>query len=65
MASKIGRLSPSKTLLLLCDLQEKFAPNIQYFNQIVENTGRVLDIAKQLNVPYLVTEQYPKGSYIL
>ncbi|RNA09417.1 isochorismatase domain-containing 2A [Brachionus plicatilis] len=61
MASRIGRLNPSKTLLLLCDLQEKFAPNIHYFNQVVENSGRVLDIAKLLNIPYLVTEQYPKG----
>ncbi|CAF0918248.1 unnamed protein product, partial [Brachionus calyciflorus] len=56
-----GRLNPSRTLLLLCDMQDKFAPHIQYFNQIVDNSGRLVDIAKHLNVPYIATEHYPKG----
>jgi hypothetical protein len=61
MIRGIGRLNPSKTVLLLCDLQEKFQPSIQYFNDIVETSSRVLDICKHLDVPYVVTEHYPKG----
>lgn len=61
MASKIGKLNPSRTILLLCDIQEKFAKNIQYFNEITANSIRVLEACKLIGVPVLATEQYPKG----
>ena len=61
MISRIGRLNPSKTFLLLCDMQEKFATTIQHFDEIVLNSEKVLDACKLLQVPYLVTEHYPKG----
>lgn len=63
-AARIGRLNPTKTVLLLCDMQEKFARIIQHFNPIVETSNRVLDTCKILNIPYVVTEHYPKGYYI-
>jgi hypothetical protein len=62
---RIGRLNPSKSVLLLCDLQEKFSRTIQYFNEIVNTSNRVLDTCKLLNVPYLVTEHYPKGRKVI
>ncbi len=65
MIRNIGRLNPSKTVLLLCDLQEKFAPSIQYFTEIVQTSSRVFDICKHLDVPYLVTEHYPKGKKLI
>ena len=36
MSFKIGRLNPSKTLLLLCDMQEKFAKSMLHFNEVVK-----------------------------
>ena len=42
-------------------MQEKFARTIKYFNEIVDTSSRVLDTCKVVNVPYLVTEHYPKG----
>jgi hypothetical protein len=63
MALRLGRLNPSKSVLLLCDLQEKFAKNIQHFDAIVETSGKVASLARILNVPSIITEQYPKGKY--
>ena len=58
---KLGRLNPSKTLLLLCDMQDKFAGSITHFNEIVEASGRLASTAKYLNIDTFITEHYPKG----
>ncbi|KAH9403530.1 Isochorismatase domain-containing protein 2, mitochondrial [Tyrophagus putrescentiae] len=57
----VGQLAARQTAVFLCDLQEKFRPNIQYFDPIVEVSSRLLRTAKILNLPVVVTEQYPKG----
>ena len=44
-------------------MQDKFRPSIKYFPQIVETSNKLLQVCKILDVPYVVTEQYPKGSY--
>jgi hypothetical protein len=61
---RIGRLNPTKTILLLCDMQEKFARSIQFFNEIVETSARVHETCKLAKVPCLITEHYPKGFFI-
>ncbi|CAJ1062439.1 isochorismatase domain-containing protein 2 [Xyrichtys novacula] len=60
MAS-LGRLSSKDAVLLLCDMQEKFRPNIFQFNNIVSNAARLLQASRVLGIPPIVTEQYPKG----
>jgi len=57
----LGRINPSTTALFLCDMQEKFRPMISYFNQVVLNSNRVLHAAKVMDMPVLISEQYPKG----
>lgn len=57
----VGRLVPNRSALFLCDLQEKFRPIVQYFPEIVAISGRMLHAAKALNMPVIITEQYPKG----
>ncbi|XP_028677441.2 isochorismatase domain-containing protein 2 [Erpetoichthys calabaricus] len=59
--SKIGRLSMRGTVLLLCDMQEKFRPNIVHFGEIVSNAARLLQAFRILGLPHLATEQYPRG----
>ncbi|XP_054169159.1 isochorismatase domain-containing protein 2-like [Oppia nitens] len=59
--ARVGQLSAKKSALFLCDLQEKFRPMIQYFPAIVEVSRRLLCAAKLLDMPVIVTEQYPKG----
>ena len=57
----LGRISVPKTALFVCDIQEKFAKNIKYFPQVVENTSKLLQASKVMNIPVIYTEQYPKG----
>lgn len=42
-------------------MQEKFRHNIAYFPQIVSVAARMLRVARLLEVPVLLTEQYPQG----
>ena len=62
MAQRVTPLSREKSILLLCDMQEKFRPAIKYFPQIIETSNKLLQACKILDVPYVVTEQYPKGN---
>ncbi|XP_056299974.1 isochorismatase domain-containing protein 2 [Pseudoliparis swirei] len=57
----IGRLSTNDSVLLLCDMQEKFRPNIFQFTNIVSNAARLLQASRVLGIPSILTEQYPKG----
>ncbi|XP_077169864.1 isochorismatase domain-containing protein 2 [Paroedura picta] len=60
-ACRLGKVFPKTSILFLCDMQEKFRPNISYFPQIVSVAARMLKVAKALEIPTVVTEQYPKG----
>lgn len=61
MSKSLGLLKASKSALFLCDMQVKFAPNIAYFNEIVQNSKRVMGAAQVMELPIMATEQYPKG----
>ncbi|CAK8695405.1 isochorismatase domain-containing protein 2-like [Clavelina lepadiformis] len=62
MAGKrLGRLCEKSSALFLCDMQEKFRPSIVYISQIIEVSKRMANLAKILDMPTIVTEQYPKG----
>ncbi|KAF5916917.1 isochorismatase domain-containing protein 2 isoform X2 [Diceros bicornis minor] len=56
----VGRLIPGSSILFLCDMQEKFR-YVAYFPQIVSVAARMLKVARMLEVPAVLTEQYPKG----
>lgn len=59
--SRIGRLSPSTAALLVCDVQERFRLVISGFPAVVDTTSRMVRAAKALELPIVVTEQYPKA----
>ncbi|XP_046360652.2 isochorismatase domain-containing protein 2-like isoform X1 [Haliotis rufescens] len=62
MASRrLGRIALENSTLFMCDMQEKFRPTIQYFPQIINVANRMLNAANTLDMPVVVTEQYPKG----
>jgi isochorismate hydrolase len=56
-----GHLRPDTALLLVVDVQEKFAPVVSNFSEVVHNAAIVVRGCRELNVPIIVTEQYPKG----
>ena len=53
-------LDPEKTALVIVDLQEAFVPAIHDFETIVARTAIVVRAARLLNLPILLTEQYPQ-----
>ncbi|KAF2982607.1 hypothetical protein EK904_010234 [Melospiza melodia maxima] len=42
-------------------MQERFRPAIKYFGDIISVGQRLLQGARLLGIPVIVTEQYPKG----
>lgn len=54
-------LSAPDSLLLIVDIQERLLPVMQDGARVVRNAGILLQAAQALDLPSLVTEQYPKG----
>lgn len=57
----IPRLRLDDVALLVIDVQERLMPTIVDRDKLVSNCATLLQIAGVLGIPYLVTEQYPKG----
>ncbi|MFT5722027.1 MAG: nicotinamidase-related amidase [Motiliproteus sp.] len=54
-------ISPDNALLLVVDIQEKLVPAVCQPEQLIKQTGWLMEIAVLLKVPVLVSEQYPQG----
>ncbi|CAL1680738.1 unnamed protein product [Lasius platythorax] len=54
-------IKQGKTALFICDVQEKFAKAIYEFDKIVQNSTKLINALKLLNVPMLVSEQNPNS----
>ena len=61
MASRLGKIAAKSSGLFICDMQEQFRKTISFYPQIIEVARRMLIGAKTLDIPVIVTEQYPKG----
>jgi nicotinamidase-related amidase len=55
------RIFASNTVALVIDIQEKLFPHIDNHNNLQSNCEILLSGLNVLNIPILVTEQYPKG----
>lgn len=54
-------LDPSRVILLICDVQTKFQPLIYRAASIINRCSLLNNVANTLNIPVIVTEQYPKA----
>jgi nicotinamidase-related amidase len=54
-------LRPAQTFLLVIDVQERFRSLQSGFEQMLAGVVRLTRAARLLEIPTLVTEQYPKG----
>ncbi|XP_012541156.1 isochorismatase domain-containing protein 1-like [Monomorium pharaonis] len=54
-------LRQGRTALFICDVQEKFVKAISHFDEMVQNSKKLISALKILNVPMLVSEQNPKS----
>jgi nicotinamidase-related amidase len=54
-------LELSRSALLIIDMQEAFRASIKDFDKFAQRIAVATQAARLLNMPLLVTEQYPKG----
>ena len=54
-------LNVSDTLLLIIDVQDRLAEMLKNGEEVVKNNTILAKSARILNIPIVVTEQYPKG----
>lgn len=54
-------LERDRTALLVVDVQEGFRPVIDRFDAVARATATLVQGARMLGLPVVVTEQYPKG----
>jgi nicotinamidase-related amidase len=55
------KLDRSRAALVVVDVQEAFRPAVLDFEQVARNVAILVRGARILELPTLVTEQYPKG----
>ncbi|MEE8522645.1 MAG: hydrolase [Thermoanaerobaculia bacterium] len=54
-------IDAEKSCLLVVDVQERLLPAIHESDRVVRNIGWLMQIAGELGVPILMSEQYPRG----
>lgn len=54
-------MSAATSCLLVVDIQERLLPSMAAPGAVVDNTAVLLKAARRLDVPVLVSEQYPRG----
>ncbi|KAI7861866.1 Isochorismatase-like protein [Spinellus fusiger] len=58
---KMYQLSTSTTALFICDIQKKFEGLIWQFPSVVTVANKMIKASNILDIPIVVTEQYPKA----
>jgi nicotinamidase-related amidase len=54
-------LDKEDTVLLIVDIQEKLAVVMTEKDKVVRNNMHLIELAKMIGMPVMVTEQYPRG----
>jgi len=54
-------ISADSSVLVVIDVQERLAPAMEGLPEFLRNTEILMRAAARLDVPMIVTEQYPKG----
>lgn len=57
----IPRLRIDETVLIVVDVQERLMPSIVDRHRVIANSAILIRMAIALGIPYVVTEQYPRG----
>ena len=54
-------LDQQATVLVIIDIQEKLAAAMKHKEPVIDNCLHLIELTKILQIPMLLTEQYPKG----
>lgn len=57
----LGRLQPESTVLMVCDIQERLQSLIHNSETVVNTCRYMTSMAKELDIPVVVTQQYTKA----
>lgn len=55
------KIKPSDSVLLVVDLQSRLLPVIEDGAAVLDNAVWLIEVARRLDIPIVVTEQYPQG----
>lgn len=55
------KLDRKDAAILIIDLQEKLMKAMKDREKVYKNTGLLMAVAKELDIPVVLTEQYPQG----
>lgn len=61
LARSLGQLLPKQSALFVCDIQDRFRTNIKGFPTVISTARRLIKGSMALQLPIVVTEQYPKA----
>lgn len=61
MSRRTDLLSRDRAALVVVDVQEAFRPAVDRFDDVAAATAVLVQGARALGVPVIVTEQYPRG----
>ncbi len=56
-----GIIKKEATAFILVDIQAKLAPAMNDFEKVLANASILIKASEILNIPLIVTEQYPEG----
>ena len=54
-------MKKNDSLLLVIDVQERLAPAMDNPREVINGCAVLLGVARELDVPCIITEQYPQG----
>ncbi|UZQ51170.1 hydrolase [Clostridium kluyveri] len=54
-------LIQEESALIVIDIQERLVPAMPTSQKVIQNTNTLLSVSNKLEIPTIITEQYPKG----
>ena len=54
-------LNAASAFMLMIDIQERLIPAVYNKDEVIANSAKLLTAAKELSLPVMFSEQYPKG----
>ncbi|MCE5312905.1 MAG: hydrolase [Nitrospiraceae bacterium] len=54
-------IGAGEVFLIIVDVQERLAAAMQHKDRVAANIFHLVELAKMISIPMIVTEQYPKG----
>lgn len=58
---KLGIIDRNRAVFVLVDAQERLLKAMENRDQVISNANKLIEAAKIMGIPLIVSEQYPKG----